>query len=757
MRTYKLIVGGEMKHYLLMIVLISSCAISQWSQIGPYEMTVTSIAVSANGTMYAGTTINSGNYGAGVYKSTDSGESWKAVNTGLPVYSGNNGYVHSIACKNDTVYINYLDPNNAAQKIYRSVNGGTSWTQMTGIVAGYWGGAVADPPTHILITQNAVLSGVGNAVYRTINGGQTWTMVKSAGTKTFSAFFQAGNKIFVGGDSLYLSTDEGVTWTFQSKNTNALVWGNETTLFGKDIYNLSLNYFEKFARSTDDGKTWTDIIANLPSPNTMTPTNMFFNGSKIFLVHTDGFYGYNLLSSTNNGATWDSIPQMLNWIDRKILSSKVVGANIFMALHLNGIVKSTDNGVTWQTRSKGFPGNLGINQILQDGNTLYLAANRYSFYKSTDNGNSWNQYANGTGGANFQSMIMSGDTIFAGTNDKGFYRSINKGNSWSKISTVTNAPGNVQGLVRWNGKFYAGLSTPTTDRMKVSTDGGVTWTIANTGLTQNCICLKMLNNRLFYGSAGGLFMWTDTSKAWLQVSKDSIGNNRVNNVVAIGARLFAGTGANVGIASYVYYSDDNGIVWRKTKKAPYADAGILGVGPVSISAVGQNLFAVTGGLFVKNAVFNSTNGGDSWTDITGNIPATYTTALIKDVYQIGSEILLPLFDFSAYQYSIYRRTLSTLSVNKVNGEIPTHFTLSQNYPNPFNPSTKIEFQIPQAGMVRLNVYDALGREISTLVNEWLQPGSYTALFNASSFSSGTYFYQLRSGSTIETKRMMLIK
>lgn len=744
-----------MKKMLLLSLLMSSIASSQWSQTGPYEMTITSIAVSANGTLYAGTTINSGNYGAVVYKSTDSGESWTTVNTGFPTYQGNYGFVHSVACKNDTVYINYLDPNTAGQKLYRSVNGGSAWTQVNGSVSPTWSGAVADPPTHILVTQNAVLWGAGKAVYRTINGGQTWASVKSSGANPFSVFFQAGNKIFVGGDSLFVSTDEGATWTFQKKNYGALVWGNETTLFGKDIYNEGFNFFERLSRSTDDGKTWTSVTNNLPSPNTTYPTNMLFNGSKIFLAHTDNFFGYNLLTSTNNGATWDSIPQMLNWSDRRILSSKVVGANIFIGLSLNGIIKSTDNGATWQTKSSGFPGRLGINQVIKDGNTMYLAANRYSFYKSTDNGNSWEQYANGAGGANFQAMIMAGDTFFVGTNAKGFYRSTNKGNSWNRISTSTSDPGDVKGLVRWNGKFYASLST--NERMRVSTDGGVTWTISNSGLTQNSLGLKMFNNRLFYYSLGGLFVLTDTSTAWLRVSTDSIGTNRVNNVVAIGTRLYAGTGANVGIASFVYYSDDNGIVWRKTKKAPYADAGILGVGPVTIGAIGNNLIAVTGGLFKTNAIFLSVDGGDTWTDISGNIPATSTIGLIRDVYQVGSEVLLPLFDFASGQYSIYRRTLSTLPVSNVEENIPSHFSLSQNYPNPFNPSTSIRFEISGSGFVSLKVFDLLGREVAVLVNEHRPAGNYHVNFDASTLSGGVYFYTLQTGTVALTKKMVLLK
>jgi hypothetical protein len=85
------------------------------------------------------------------------------------------------------------------------------------------------------------------------------------------------------------------------------------------------------------------------------------------------------------------------------------------------------------------------------------------------------------------------------------------------------------------------------------------------------------------------------------------------------------------------------------------------------------------------------------------------------------------------------------------------FQLSQNYPNPFNPSTSIEYQVPRKSSISLRVFDVLGREVSTLVNEVKEAGNYTAIFNASSLSSGVYYYTLRSGGLSQTRRMILAK
>ncbi|MCB0751681.1 MAG: T9SS type A sorting domain-containing protein, partial [Ignavibacteriae bacterium] len=81
----------------------------------------------------------------------------------------------------------------------------------------------------------------------------------------------------------------------------------------------------------------------------------------------------------------------------------------------------------------------------------------------------------------------------------------------------------------------------------------------------------------------------------------------------------------------------------------------------------------------------------------------------------------------------------------------------QNYPNPFNPVTKISYQIPSPGLVTLRIYDVLGREVRTLVNKELNSGKYEIEFNASSLSSGIYFYTLSAGSFLLTKKLMLLK
>jgi len=95
--------------------------------------------------------------------------------------------------------------------------------------------------------------------------------------------------------------------------------------------------------------------------------------------------------------------------------------------------------------------------------------------------------------------------------------------------------------------------------------------------------------------------------------------------------------------------------------------------------------------------------------------------------------------------------------NSGNSNMPNKYELLQNYPNPFNPNTTITYQLPKSGSVTLKIFDVLGREVKTLVNEQKEMGRYTVTFNASSFASGMYVYQLRANDFISTKKMLLLK
>jgi hypothetical protein len=106
---------------------------------------------------------------------------------------------------------------------------------------------------------------------------------------------------------------------------------------------------------------------------------------------------------------------------------------------------------------------------------------------------------------------------------------------------------------------------------------------------------------------------------------------------------------------------------------------------------------------------------------------------------------------------MYELSNPSIGINPISSEIPGKFELNQNYPNPFNPATTIEFAIPTADNVILELYDITGRNVSVLFSERLNPGRYKYEFNAGTLSSGTYFYRMRAGKYSETKKLVVVK
>ncbi|MBK7631175.1 MAG: T9SS type A sorting domain-containing protein [Ignavibacteriales bacterium] len=132
-----------------------------------------------------------------------------------------------------------------------------------------------------------------------------------------------------------------------------------------------------------------------------------------------------------------------------------------------------------------------------------------------------------------------------------------------------------------------------------------------------------------------------------------------------------------------------------------------------------------------------------------------TNLQLGTLYRIRVESIADssLYDTSDTEFTI----MNPLDIKNISSLIPNQFYLSQNYPNPFNPSTKISWQSPIAGNQTLKIYDVLGNEVETLVNEYKPAGSYEVEFNASSLSSGIYFYKLQAGEFIQTRKMILLK
>ena len=241
-----------------------------------------------------------------------------------------------------------------------------------------------------------------------------------------------------------------------------------------------------------------------------------------------------------------------------------------------------------------------------------------------------------------------------------------------------------------------------------------------------------MGGNLFAGTKGGVFFSINNGSSWTAVS-NSLANAYVYSLAVNGTNLFAGT--NYG----VYFFTNNGTSWTEM------DTSLTNYNVLSLAIAGENLFAAAG-----DGVYLSTDNGSSWTQVNTGLPNTSVWALAVS----GTNLFA-----GTYNSGVWRRPLSELitAVKGNENQKPTQFGLDQNYPNPFNPSTTINYSIPKAGLVILKVYDVLGKEVATLVNEEESSGNHHILFNANKLASGVYFYRLIAGNSFITKKLILMK
>ena len=163
------------------------------------------------------------------------------------------------------------------------------------------------------------------------------------------------------------------------------------------------------------------------------------------------------------------------------------------------------------------------------------------------------------------------------------------------------------------------------------------------------------------------------------------------------------------------------------------------------------LATTTPGTYSRANVLTSTEGGNRWRPFTGDLRVDFSTAF-------GSSAVVA---DDRYLYFYARRRpwseAELTSVNPAHAYHPTAFSLSQNYPNPFNPQTAIRYQVSGVTDVKLVVYDLLGREVATLVNEKKTVGSHEVSFDGAGLASGVYFYRLTAGTFVQSRKMLMLK
>jgi photosystem II stability/assembly factor-like uncharacterized protein len=382
------------------------------------------------------------------------------------------------------------------------------------------------------------------------------------------------------------------------------------------------------------------------------------------------------------------------------------------------VLKSINNSYDWDTVYQGY---MSITATI-DSNDIYIYGLQ-RVLKSSDYGITWESFV---------------DTL-----------------PISFIHTVKRAP---------NGCIYLGANS----KNYCSKDNGKTWVKLDIPYQVNSylflndeIILAGVNSGVFPDPPQYIYRSSDNGNTWEEVliAEKTFGWNLVKNK---NGHIFAAAESYDSTYGGVYKSIDNGITWSSINNGlPSREVNSL-----VINSAG-NLFL---GIY-EEGIFFSSDEGDTWNIINNDLDDLRIQTLAVDIddnLYIGTgtnDLPTPETPNAGLFFGG-----TTTSINQIKINFPDKFLLLQNYPNPFNPVTKIKFTIPASdilppltkgrageGLVSLRVYDILGREAATLINENITPGKHEIEFDGSNLASGIYYYTLSAGSYRETKKMLLLK
>lgn len=403
----------------------------------------------------------------------------------------------------------------------------------------------------------------------------------------------------------------------------------------------------------------------------------------------------------------------------------------------------------------GLPSTWGVAYSIDalDGNTAVISVKGTpgGIYITTDSGKTWKQISNSSD--NVDLSMPAKDNIWTSTAKGEIYYTSDGGTSWKLQYYDNTKSGSMLNYIKMfdlkNGVAMGDNSSPDLPAIFLNTsDGGKTWTSVNTSA--------------FGGTSGDMWRRLDFPSLKTGYFLESGINPQYIYKTQDGGKSWTKLGAGGGLMVIKFYDDNLGIYLR-----------ILSQDNLSINRTKD------GGQNFQSVPLPSSGWGNDIEFIPGDPAKVWFTDGAKlyfstDTCSTYHEYKLGLAGLMNRDIVFPDKThgwiLGDNGIILKTGEQPLYttdvkdnliqagdFRLLQNYPNPFNPATRISFSIPEGRFVSLKVYDMLGMEVSTLVNEFKAAGEHAIEFNASNLPSGMYIYQLRAGEYSSIRKMMLLR
>lgn len=737
-------------------------------------------------------------WGLSLSKSNDFGHTWARALTGFPPNEGTMFY--------SPYAMDPVSPDNlyfGTSRIFKTTNSGKNWLAMnncmfpTGTGYCYYVSAVS-------VSQwdnNYVLAGAtGGMVGISSNGGTSWNIVTSGLPQRYCASvrsFKPGEIFAVhtgwNSDHVFVSTDYGNTWKSIQNNlpdipVNDIFARGDTYIVGTDAGTFI---------STNKGANW-EVLGD--GMHTVSVQQLLYNentGTLRAVTHGRGMYDLPFLSVTNaapqfitrpdttllqpgqqflyaavakasppatfklvegsSSMTIDPTLGLVKWTAGDKVSQVTIEASNStgkatqtFTLHTADVVPAFD----WQVISSEKVPKRTMRLFNVDKNILWIGHDTGIVSRSTDGGKTWKRMEVTNTLAAIQDIFAFDDNLCFVTTEAGtIIKTTDGGTNWKKVYYGINA--------RFGSIYFfdANKGITVTQGEKDSADilftydGGDTW-------------IKAMKRPYSQQPIPGTLTFIDDEYGWFASSNRNSSPSDYAELLRTsdgGVTWFRAKSHCRHISSIAFIDNTTGfIVDRQAGIIEKVRNGGSAFTTLNLPMSGElnhtvQTFPGTNVVWIANneKAWISRNGGTVWTPTTFVPTGTIHSAIFADT-SFGWAV--------SYDGVVQQHTLNPMvSVSSKGKIIPNEIALHQNYPNPFstsavgNPLTTIRFTIPSRMEVKLKIFSALGNELTELVNEVLDAGEYYVTWNASTVSTGTYFYQLSAGSAIITKSMVVVR
>jgi len=487
----------------------------------------------------------------------------------------------------------------------------------------------------------------------------------------------------------------------------------------------------------------------------------------IFFVDQD--YGWiagaHIILHTTDGGT--------TWVEQPAPPVQIYYVDIFFLDRMNGwacgneakIIHTTDGGNTWveQPNPYTFPNPILYSIYFANPDTGWAFGGDHGNYPTftnhrvilytTNGGNTWDfQYNVPDEKPLFAAHFISSTAAFAAAEWGDIMYTSNGGNSWLAKTSISSYE--LYGIYFANSTtgWVAGeyLGVPHVSSISKTTDGGNSWNTQTFGTDEYLEDIYFVDDMTGWavggtiGGSGGtqhttILHTTDGGESWALQNTPStstlLGISFVNE----------GYGWAVGV---------DGVVLAYENTVPVELTSFT----ASVNNKNMNIRWRTAS--EKNnsgfEILRSIQNEDNWNQI-GFVEGHGTTTEENDYSFVDKDLESGNYSYKLVQVDFGGTQTESEIINVEVNSQPEEYSLSQNYPNPFNPTTTIEFSIPQSENVKLIVFNSLGEEVATLVNEFKESGKHEIDFKEIDIPSGVYYYKIIAGSFAETKKMILLK